>query len=104
MAKPLVVVIPHQLGLAEAHRRLDGGIGEAKALLQKAGLSMADASWEGERLSFVVGALNQKVDGHIDVAEDTVRVEVNLPRILSLFASKVQQVIGHNGTKLLTKK
>ncbi|ACA15268.1 conserved hypothetical protein [Methylobacterium sp. 4-46] len=104
MAKPLVVVIPHQLGLAEAHRRLDSGIGEAKAMLQKAGLSMAEASWEGERLSFAVGALNQKVDGHIDVAADTVRVEVNLPLILSVFAGAVQKVIDQNGTKLLTKK
>ncbi|MGY2050435.1 polyhydroxyalkanoic acid system family protein [Methylobacterium sp. JK268] len=104
MAKPLVVVIPHQLGLAEAHRRLDGGIGEAKALLQKAGLSMAEASWEGERLSFLVGALNQKVDGHIDVAADSVRVEVNLPLILSLFAGRIQQAIDQNGVKLLTKK
>jgi hypothetical protein len=104
MAKPLVVVIPHQLGLAEAHRRLEGGIEQARAMLQKAGLSMADASWQGERLSFVVGALNQKVDGHIDVADDTVRVEVNLPLILSLFAGKLQQIIDQNGTKMLTKK
>ncbi len=45
MAKPLVVVIPHQLGRAEARRRLENGIGQAKEMLQKAGLSMADATW-----------------------------------------------------------
>ncbi|GJE01959.1 polyhydroxyalkanoic acid system family protein [Methylobacterium isbiliense] len=104
MAKPLVVVIPHQLGLEEAHRRLDAGIGQAKEMLQKAGIRMADATWEGERLSFLVQALNQKVDGHVDVAADTVRVEVNLPLILSLFAGKIQQALDQNGTKLLTKK
>jgi hypothetical protein len=104
MAKPLVVVIPHQLGRAEARRRLENGIGQAKEMLQKAGLSMADATWTGDRLSFLVAAMNQRVDGDIDVDEDSVRVEVRMPLLLSLFAHKVQQIVSQNGAKLLTKQ
>ncbi|GJD47700.1 hypothetical protein OPKNFCMD_0410 [Methylobacterium crusticola] len=104
MAKPLVVVIPHQLGRVEARRRLDSGMGQAKDMLHKAGLTMADATWTGDRLSFLVGAMNQKVDGDIDVEEDCVRVEVRMPLLLSLFAGKVQKILDQNGTKLLAKK
>ncbi|KMO34900.1 polyhydroxyalkanoic acid system family protein [Methylobacterium aquaticum] len=104
MAKPLVVVIPHQLGRAEARRRLENGIGQAKEMLHKAGLSMADATWTGDRLSFLVAAMNQRVDGDIDVEDDAVRVEVRMPLLLSLFAHKIQQIVSQNGTKLLTKQ
>ncbi len=48
--------------------------------------------------------MNQRVDGDIDVDEDSVRVEVRMPLLLSLFAHKVQQIVSQNGTKLLTKQ
>ncbi len=104
MVKPLVVMIPHQLGRAEARRRLETGLGSAQELLGKAGIRMAEATWQGDQLNFLVGAMNQNVDGQIDVDEDSVRVEVRMPMLLSLFAGKVRALIDSNGTKLLTKK
>lgn len=104
MSKPLVVVIPHQLGHAEARRRLDGGIEQARALLSRNAITMADAKWDADRLTFAVGALGQRVDGHIDVAEDSVRLEIALPWLLALFAQKAQNAIQKQGTLLLQKK
>lgn len=104
MSKPLVVLIPHQLGLAEARRRLDGGIEQARALLSRSAITMADAKWDADRLTFAVGALGQRVDGQIDVAEDNVRLEIKLPWLLALFAERAQRAIQKEGTLLLQKK
>lgn len=104
MSKPLVVVIPHQLGHAEARRRLEGGVEQAKGMLGQYKISVADARWTEDRLTFAVGALGQRVDGTIDVAQDQVRVEITLPWILALFAEKAQRALQKEGNLLLTKK
>ncbi|TGD98028.1 polyhydroxyalkanoic acid system family protein [Methylobacterium nonmethylotrophicum] len=101
MAKPLVVVIPHQLGRAEARRRIDARIGQGRDMVQKAGLSMDDPVWDGDTLSFLVGALGQTVSGTIAVEDEAVRAEVNLPLLLGIFSGKVRDVIVEKGGQLL---
>jgi hypothetical protein len=101
MAKPLVVVIPHQLGRAEARRRIDARLGQGRDLVQKAGLTMDDPSWEGDTLSFLVGALGQRVDGTVAVENEAVTVEVRLPLLLGIFSGKVRDVIAEKGGQLL---
>jgi len=104
MAKPLVMEIPHELGLEEAKRRLQDGTEKGKAFLEKSGLKVETLAWTGDRLDFGVGAMGQKVDGQVDVHPDMVRLEVRLPLLLSFFAEKLQRIVGDEGTKLLTKK
>jgi hypothetical protein len=102
MSAPLVVSIPHRLGREEASRRLKGGLSRAAASVPV--LHVDEERWEGERMSFRVRALGQAASGHIDVAEDHVRLEVMLPWLLQRFAEVAQSVIRDRGRLLLTKR
>lgn len=103
MTKPLTVSIPHTLGKAEATRRLQGGVSRLKS--QFGGqIASIDEQWTADRLDFRVGAMGQTVTGHLDVLEDAVRVEVQLPWILAMVAEKAKSFIRKQGTLMLEKK
>ena len=103
MTKPLVVSIPHQLGAAEAQRRLRTGIDELKQ--QYAGkFAVLENHWAGNHLDFRISAIGQTVSGKIDVAEDHVMLAVELPWMLAMLAQKAQGLIQSKGQLLLEKK
>jgi hypothetical protein len=102
MSKPLVVSIPHRLGREEASRRLKAGL--TRTALSVPVLKVDEERWEGDRMIFRVRALGQAASGHIDVAEDHVRLEVTLPWLLQRFAEVAQVAIRHRGNLLLTKR
>ncbi|WP_232630135.1 polyhydroxyalkanoic acid system family protein [Methylobacterium sp. Leaf118] len=104
MAKPMVVEIPHELGRDEARRRIDEGTAKARAALDKSGIAINTLTWTGDRLDYSVTALAQTVDGQIDVGQDMVRVEVRMPLLLSIFAARIQKIIGKEGNNLLLTK
>ncbi|MCJ2082008.1 polyhydroxyalkanoic acid system family protein [Methylobacterium sp. J-090] len=104
MPKPLIVEIPHELGLAEARRRIADGLDQAQGLLAKTGIAIDKMAWTDDRLDFAMAAMGQKVDGQVDVRPETVRVEVRLPLLLALFAERIQKKLGQEGNLLLTKK
>jgi hypothetical protein len=103
MTKPLVVAIPHNLGKAEAARRLQTGVSQLKTQFSGQ-IASVEESWEGDRMSFKVGAMGQTVSGHLEVMEDAVRVEVQLPWILAMVAEKAKGFIQKQGTLMLEKK
>ncbi|NVN87602.1 MAG: polyhydroxyalkanoic acid system family protein [Rhodopseudomonas sp.] len=102
MSAPLVVSIPHRLGRAEAARRLKTGLARAAASVPV--LKVDEERWDGDRMMFRIRALGQAAIGHLDVAEDHVRVEVTLPWLLQKFAEVAQQAIKSRGHLLLEKK
>jgi Putative polyhydroxyalkanoic acid system protein (PHA_gran_rgn) len=102
MAAPLVVSIPHSLGRDEAMRRLKTGLSRAATSVPM--LSVDEERWEDNRMIFRVRAMGQAAAGHVDVAEDHVRVEVVLPWLLQRFAEAAQAMIRSRGDRLLTKK
>lgn len=102
MSAPLFVSIPHRLGREEALRRLKAGLTRAAASVPV--LKVDEERWEGDRMIFRVHALGQVAAGHIDVADDHVRLEVTLPWLLQRFAEVAQAVIKQRGNRLLTKK
>jgi hypothetical protein len=102
MSAPLVVSIPHSLGREEAMRRLKAGLTRAGSSLPV--LSVDEERWEDNRMIFRVRALGQAAAGHVDVADDHVRVEVVLPWLLQRFAEAAQAAIRHRGNLLLTKR
>ena len=67
-------------------------------------LSVDEERWDGDKMLFRVRALGQAASGHVDVAEDHVRVEVTLPWLLQRFAEAAQAAIRSRGQLLLTKK
>src|SRR5437773_9979982 len=102
MTKPLVVSIPHSLGREEAVRRLKAGLSRAASSVPV--LQVDEERWEDNRMIFRVRALGQAAAGHVDVADDHVRVEVVLPWLLQRFAEAAQTAIRNRGNLLLTKK
>jgi hypothetical protein len=102
MPAPLVVSIPHNLGREEALRRLKTGLTRAASSVPV--LKVDEERWEDNRMIFRVRALGQAAAGHVDVADDHVRLEVVLPWLLQRFAEAAQTVIRHRGSLLLTKR
>jgi hypothetical protein len=67
-------------------------------------LSVDEERWEDNRMVFRVRALGQAAAGHVDVADDHVKVEVVLPWLLQRFAEVAQAAIKNRGNLLLTKR
>ena len=103
MTKPLVVSIPHNLGKGEARRRLHAGVTQLKAQIGDK-FGSVEETWADDRMTFRVAVMGQTVNGHLDVADDTVRVEVQLPWLLSMMAEKAKGYIQKQGTLMLEKK
>jgi hypothetical protein len=102
MSQPLIVSIPHQLGREEAMRRLKTGLARAASSIPV--LKVDEESWQDNRMTFRVRAMGQAASGHLDVADDHVRLEVTLPWLLQRFAEVAQAAIRHRGKLLLTKR
>jgi Putative polyhydroxyalkanoic acid system protein (PHA_gran_rgn) len=103
MSPPLVITIPHRLGKQEALRRLQQGLGNAGSNFSHL-FSIQEQTWTGDHLQFRVSALGQSANGTIDVADDSVRLEVFLPWLLAKLAETLQPLIRKEGTLLLEKK
>jgi hypothetical protein len=67
-------------------------------------LKVDEERWEEDRMIFRVRALGQAASGHLDVADDHVRLEVTLPWLLQRFAEVAQVAIKNRGSLLLTKR
>jgi hypothetical protein len=102
MSAPLIVSIPHRLGREEAGRRLKAGLTRAATSIPV--LKVDEEKWEGDRMVFRVRALGQSASGHLDVADDHVRLEVTLPYLLQRFAEVARVAIRNGGNLLLTKR
>jgi Putative polyhydroxyalkanoic acid system protein (PHA_gran_rgn) len=103
MSKPLVVSIPHKLGKDEAVRRLKAGLGHVRTSFGGI-FTLTEEHWSGEHLEFRAGALGQTTSGTVDVADDHVRVEVQLPWLLAQLAQKAKALIQKQGHLMLEKK
>src|SRR5262249_2283121 len=101
MSQPIVVSLPHRLGKAEALRRLQTSLNDAQ--LSSGGLFLFKNQWSGDHLDFRASVLGQTTTGTIDVAEDHVRLEVQLPWLLSLLANKAKALVEKQGKLMLEK-
>jgi hypothetical protein len=101
LSRPLIVSIPHRLGREEAARRIKSGLSAAN---YSALLTIHEETWSGDRLAFNLSALGQSAVGFIDVADDHVRLEVQLPWLLAVMAEKLTPAIRKEGTLMLEKK
>ena len=103
MATPITISIPHQLGRAEARRRIEAGF--AKIIRQFPGSGGACSErWDGDRLTFSLGVMGQTVAGVVDVLDAAVTMEIELPGVLGMIASGVKGRLQKVGQLLLTKK
>jgi len=99
MSKPVSVSIPHELGKAEARRRIDEGVGRLTAQIGAVG--EIKQAWEGDVMRFSLQAIGQTVTGTIDIREHEVLLEVYLPGIFAMIANKVKGRLRDEGQILL---
>ena len=101
MSQPIVVSLPHRLGKAEALHRLQTSFNDAQS---KGGAFFTFRNqWSGDHLDFRASLLGQNTTGTIDVAEDLVRLAVQLPWLLSLLANKAKALVEKQGKLMLEK-
>lgn len=99
----LTASIPHQLGRAEARRRMESGLSQ---MVQQYGSMVGHVQqrWEGDTLHLSVTALTQTVSGTARVEEQAVHLEIALPWVLSMLTGQVKQAIEQQGRALLGHK
>ena len=103
MATPITVSIPHQLGRAEARRRIETGFAKIIHLLPGSAGSSHER-WDGDRLVFGVAAMGQNVSGVIEVLDTAVTMEIELPGVFGLIAGGLKDRLQKMGQLLLTKQ
>jgi putative polyhydroxyalkanoate system protein len=99
----LTVTIPHQLGRAEARRRIEEGVRQLRGR-QGAMLSRLDERWEGDTLHFDAAALGQSVSGKVRVEDAQVFIEVALPWVLALLGGALREQLERQGRGLLERR
>ncbi len=102
MSRPVVVTIPHRLGKQEAVRRLKTGFSNIHSTFGQSFVVVKD-QWAGDHLDFRASLLGQTTTGTVDVADDHVRLEVQLPWFLSLLADKAKALVQSQGKLMLEK-
>ncbi|SDR63706.1 Putative polyhydroxyalkanoic acid system protein (PHA_gran_rgn) [Rhizobiales bacterium GAS113] len=103
MSKPIIIVIPHQLGRAEAGRRLKSGLAGIETTLRDK-LPILEQTWTEDHLEFRIRLFGYATGGSIDVEDDAVRLLVQLPWPLAVLASKATALIQKQGRTMLEKK
>lgn len=104
MGKAVTVTIPHQLGRAEAKRRIDEGMADLSGHLGGGAVGKLDKTWQDDRLSFAFTSVGQAISGSVTVADGAVTVEVLLPGLLAMIAGRVQGAVKKQGQLLLAPK
>lgn len=97
------VSLPHTLGKEEVRRRLREH-GHELGDNFPAGLAEVTNSWPHEdRMDLAITAMGQEMRGGIDIAEDQLVIELDLPPLLGFFKDKIEGAMRNHGAKLLEK-
>jgi Putative polyhydroxyalkanoic acid system protein (PHA_gran_rgn) len=102
MSRPVVVTIPHRLGRQEAAKRLKAGFNNARSSFGQSFVVVKD-EWAGDHLDFSASLLGQTATGTVDVADDHVRLELQLPWVLAVLAEKAKALVQREGALMLEK-
>ena len=100
MRKTISLSLPHDLGEAEAKRRLVTGIADARAK-HPTYLQNARETWNGNTMEFTASAVGQTVTGRILVEAKQLHIQIDLPLLLAMFAGRLVPQIEAEGRKLL---
>lgn len=96
------IPIPHKLGREEARQRLHSRSGEIAGLFP-GGMADVTVDWPHEdRMELLVKAMGKAVNGAVEIGEETVTFEIDLPAGLSFVEPMIRNAIEAKGQKLLT--
>lgn len=95
------IAIPHTLGREEARRRMranSASIGDTVP----AGMADVSASWPSEdRMALSISAMGQTMEGAVDIEEDRLVFNLDLPFMLSFAEPMVASMVKDQGHHLL---
>ena len=103
MTTPVTIHMSHQLGRAEARRRVETGLANIFRQLPGGGGTHSER-WDGDRMTFSVSGMGQTIHGFIDVLDATVTMQIDLPGVLGIVAGSLKGRLQKAGQLLLTKK
>lgn len=103
MAETIKVDIPHKLGRAAARQRIDEGFAKLRQDMM-GGMVKFEDTWTGDHLDFRARVMGQSVTGRLDILDEQVHVEVDLPMFLASIAEKLKGRLRKEGQVLLEKK
>jgi hypothetical protein len=95
------VPISHSLGKEEVKRRLRERSGELAGLFPGGKADVAITWPLDDRMAMQVSAMGQTVRAHVDVLDDSVVFEIDLPAALSFFEPLVRGAVEEKTQKLL---
>lgn len=97
----LHINIPHHLSKEEALSRIKGLLQQVKE--EQANIvSNVKESWQGDKGEFSFSAMGFDLSGLIDVKDDGIDINADLPFAVSLFKGKIKEVITGKATQLLS--
>lgn len=97
------VSLPHSLGKDEVRRRMHKHGHEIGGYFPP-GMATVETSWPHEdRMDLHILAAGQTIEGGIDISEDTVVIDLDLPAILGFLRGTLERAVKKHGGKLLEK-
>ena len=100
MSRSIVMTFPHDLGVAEARKRITERFDALRTqYVEKVG--HAEMAWVDDVAHLRVAALGQTATAEIDVKTAEIRVEVHLPWLLAAMAGKIEGLLKSNAQDTL---
>ncbi len=100
----MIIEVPHSLSRDEAKRRLAGGFEHIDREFRSSGLAKMESSWSDYRMRFIAHAMGQVITGALDVLDQTVRVEVQVPAFLAVIGGGIRKRLTQEAQALLASK
>lgn len=95
------VTLPHTLGRDEVRRRMHEH-GHEIADQFPAGMASVETTWPNEdQMDLTVLAMGQRIEGQIEIHDDAVIIDVDLPPMLSFLSGIIESAVSQKGGKLL---
>lgn len=95
------VPLPHNLGKDEVRRRLKDHSHEIAESFP-GGMAQVETAWPSEdRMSMAISAMGQQLSGSIQIEDEQVVIELDLPLALSFLEPIVKGAVQSQGQKLL---
>lgn len=95
------VTLPHDLPKEEVRRRMRAHAGEIADFFP-AGLAKVTTGWPNEdRMDITAEVMGYTIPGGVDVREDAVVIEMDLPLILGLMKGPLEAAVKKEGGRLL---
>jgi hypothetical protein len=106
MAKTITLVVPHSLGAARAKQGVSEQMDRLKAAFNDR-IGSTDVVWTDYHADVRVAALGQTITAKIDVLDDSLRLDVDLPWFLASLSPKVEnflQKVGQESLRISSAK